>query len=135
YDPDGEYQRITREMGARRINLALPDESLLMEKSIGAVAHTGGKRFGKDSEFYKALVHWLEQGAPKDPPDLPSPVSVEIEPKQILLEGENATQQLSVRAHYSDGADRDVTPLAVFLTNNESSAKISPAGLVTAGQR
>ncbi len=135
YDPDGDYQRITREMGARRINLALPDESLLMQKATGGVAHTGGKRIEKGGDFYMALIKWLEAGAPKDPAEIPTPVSVEISPKQILLEGENATQQMSVMARYSNGSVRDVTPLAVFLTNNESTAKISPAGLVTSGQR
>ena len=41
---------------------------------------------------------------------------------------------MTVRARYSDGTDRDVTSLAVFLTNNETSAAITPDGLVTAGR-
>lgn len=135
YDPDGDYERITREMGARRVNLALPEESLFLQKAIGSVAHTGGKRFDKNSEFYQALVKWLEAGAPRDPAEIQTPVSVDISPKSMVLEGENATQQMSVTAHYSDGTDRDVTPLAVFITNNESSAKISTAGVVTSGSR
>src|SRR5439155_20402313 len=36
---------------------------------------------------------------------------------------------------YSDGTDRDVTALALFLSNNDTSAKISPDGIVTAGER
>ncbi len=135
YDPAGDYDRITREMGARRVNLALPEESLLLQKATGSVAHTGGKRFGKESEFYRAIVQWLDAGAPRDPADLPTPVSVEMTPSEILLEGENATRQVAVTAHYSDGMVRDVTPLAVFFTNNEGTAKISPAGLVTSGAR
>src|SRR6202022_3227996 len=43
--------------------------------------------------------------------------------------------QMVVRARYSDGTDRDVTSLALFLTNNDTSATISPDGLVTAGER
>jgi hypothetical protein len=42
---------------------------------------------------------------------------------------------MTVRARYSDGTDRDVTSLAVFLTNNDTSAKISADGLITAGER
>ena len=42
---------------------------------------------------------------------------------------------MTVRARYSDGTDRDVTSLAVFLTNNDGSAAVSPDGLVTAGER
>src|ERR1043166_4619395 len=40
-----------------------------------------------------------------------------------------------VRATYSDGADRDVTSLAVFFSNNDPAAKVSDTGVVTAGQR
>jgi hypothetical protein len=45
YDPKGDYQRVTREFAGRRINLALPEESLLLTKAIGTVPHTGGKLF------------------------------------------------------------------------------------------
>jgi len=135
YDPAGDYERITREMGARRVNLALPEESLLLQKATGSVPHTGGKRIDKEGEFYQAIVKWLDAGAPRDPADIPTPVSVEISPPEVMLEGENATRQMSVTAHYSDGMVRDVTPLAVFFTNNEGTAKISPAGLVTSGAR
>ena len=41
---------------------------------------------------------------------------------------------MTVRASYSDGSDRDVTSLALFLTSNEASAKIKD-GLITTGQR
>jgi uncharacterized protein DUF1549/uncharacterized protein DUF1553 len=135
FDADGDYQRITREMGARRINLALPQESLLVTKGAGLVSHTGGKRFEKNDELYNTLIRWIEAGAPADPADIPMPVSVDISPKQSVLQGENEKQQLVVRAKYSDGSVRDVTSLAFFFSNNESSAKISPDGQITAGQR
>ena len=32
FDPKSDYHRITRELGSRRINLAIPEESLLVEK-------------------------------------------------------------------------------------------------------
>ena len=32
FDPAGDYHRITREMGVRRINLAVPEQSLLLQK-------------------------------------------------------------------------------------------------------
>jgi hypothetical protein len=135
YDPDGDYFRITREVSGRRVNLALPAESLLLQKATGSVAHTGGKRFDASSDLYKTLLRWIQEGAQEDPPDVPTVTGVELLPKQLLLEGENTTQQMSVRAYYSDGSERDVTPLAVFLGNNDSSAKVSPGGLVTAGER
>ncbi len=136
YDPNGDYHRLTREITFRRINLALPQESLLLEKSTGAVPHTGGKRFDAESEYYQTLLQWLQAGAPNENAgDVPKVVSVELYPPQVVLEGSGATQQMTVRAKYSDGADRDVTKLVVFLSNNDNSATVSPDGLVTAGAR
>ena len=136
FDPEGDHLRLTREMPGRRVNLAVPADSTLLEKSIGVVQHTGGKRFEKGSELYNTIHRWIEAGAPNDDmAKLPKVVAVELYPKNGVLDGEKSTQQMTLRAKYSDGSDRDVTNLAVFLTNNETSAAISPDGLVTAGAR
>ena len=135
FDPDGDYQRLTREQATRRINLALPHESLMLTKATGKVAHTGGTRFKEDSDSYKTVVRWLESGAPSDPPTVATPVSVDIYPKQMVLEGEGATHQLTVRAKYSDGTDRDVTGIALFMSNNDTSAAVNEFGRITAGKR
>jgi hypothetical protein len=135
FDPDGDHYRITREMAARRVNLALPEESLMVLKSINTVNHTGGELFRKGDAEYETLVRWLTAGVPIDPPDVIKPVSMEILPKQAVLEGEGATQRMTVRAKYSDGSMRDVTNLCLFLSNNDTSAKIDRNGRVTAGQR
>jgi len=135
FDPEGDHFRLTREIPGRRINLALPAESLLMEKGAGQVPHTGGKRFEVGSEHYNTVLRWLAAGAPNDPGPTPAVLSVEIYPKEVVLDGEGATQKLMVRAKYADGTDRDVTSLAYFSSNNENSAEIAQAGLVTAHAR
>ena len=135
FDPDGDYHRLTRELNGRRLNLALVHDSLLLEKSAGRVSHTGGKRFEKDSELYGTLVRWLEARAPRDPADIPHPTGIEFYPPSAVLNGPGATQKLTVRARYSDGTTRDVTGLAYFLSNNDTSAKVSQEGLVSAGAR
>ena len=135
FDPEGDHYRLTREIPGRRINLALPAESLLMEKSAGVVPHTGGKRFDVDSEHYNTVLRWLQAGAPNDSGIVPSVVSVELFPKNAVMDGEGETQRLTVRAKYSDGTDRDVTNLAFFSTNNETSAEIAQTGIVTAHAR
>src|SRR5205085_2551413 len=61
--------------------------------------------------------------------------AVELFPPKAVLEGEGATQQFIARAKYADGTDRDVTDLALFLTNNDNSAPIDPNGLVKAAAR
>ncbi len=135
FDPDGDFHRVTREISYRRINLARPEASLLMEKAVGSVPHTGGKRFESDSEYYQLLLEWLQRGAPPDTGEVPKVVSVELYPPRAVLEGAGATQQFLARAKYADGSDRDITHLAVFLSNNDNSAAISVDGMVTAGAR
>lgn len=135
YDPDGDHYRLTLEAIARRINLAVPEESLLLDKATGRVPHTGGERFKPDSEFYRVILAWLKEGAAKDKADTARIVRLDLAPRQSVLEGTGETQQLNVRAFYADGTDRDVTGLAVFMTNNDTVAKVSEAGRVTAGVR
>jgi len=135
FDPDGDYLRITRELPGRRIDLAVPEASLLIEKSIGVVPHTGGKRFERDSEVSKIVLDWITAGCPRDPADVPTCVGLEIYPRDGVLDGEGAKQAVTARARYSDGTDRDVTSLALYLSNNDTSASISPEGTITAGAR
>ncbi len=135
FDPDGDYQRITRELPGRRIDLAVPDASLLIEKSIGVVPHTGGKRFDRNSELCNTVVDWIAAGCPQDPATVATCIGLEIYPRDAVLDGEGATQVVTARAKYSDGTDRDVSSLALYLSNNDTSASISPEGVVTAGAR
>jgi hypothetical protein len=135
FDPDGDYFRLTREQIGRRINLAIPQESLIVQKGLGTVQHTGGVRFATNSDLCQTLIAWLAAGAPKDPDSVAKVTGIEIFPKAAVLEGSNTIQRLIVRASYSDGSQRDVTPLAVFISNNDVSAKVAEDGVVTAGQR
>jgi hypothetical protein len=134
YDPATDYTNLTRQLTTRRINLAIPEESLLLQKSLGAVPHTGGERFKIDSPLYHTLLQWLKAGAPDDAPTVAQATSLEILPRQAVLE-EGTGQQMTVLAHYSDGTDRDVTSLALYMSNNDPSAKIADDGKVSAGAR
>jgi hypothetical protein len=134
-DPDGDYTRITREMVGRRVNLAIPEDSTVVEKAIGAVPHSGNQCYAPESEYNKTMIEWITNGAQNDKPDIAKVTGIEIYPKQIVLEGAGNTQQITVRASYSDGTDRDVTKLALFMSNNDPTASISKEGLVTSGDR
>ncbi|HWL07241.1 MAG TPA: DUF1549 domain-containing protein, partial [Planctomicrobium sp.] len=135
YDPDGDHFRITREQLGRRINLAVPEASMMVEKSVGSVPHTGGKRFDMESPMNKTLIEWIQNGVPTDPKEQATCVDLVLYPHQAVLDGEGETQQLLALATYSDGTVRDVTSLASFFSSNDSSAAIDEAGLVTAGNR
>lgn len=135
FDPVGDYQRITREIGIRRINMAIPEQSLIYLKSIGGVPHSGGKRMEPDSEYAHTLLTWLKEDAKLDAETPPTCTEVQLFPKQAVLEGEGAQQRLIAVAYFSDGTTRDVTSLAAFTTNNERTAAVTDLGAVTAGVR
>ncbi|MBL8843673.1 MAG: DUF1553 domain-containing protein [Planctomycetes bacterium] len=135
FDPDGDHFRITRQLPTRRVNLALPEESLLLQKAAGKVAHTGGQRVSEGDPLHRTLLAWLEAGAPADPPGLPTPLAIDLYPPRTVLEGAGSTQALRVVARYSDGSDRDVTHLSAFFSSADSVAAADKVGRVTAGQR
>ena len=135
FDPDGDYYRLTHEQPERRIDLSIPTECLLIEKATGQVPHSGGSPTKKGDPLYSTLVRWLEAGAPADSGKVPTIDALEVYPPAALLDGAGETQQLTVRAKYSDGTDRDVTGLAVFLTSNDNAAHVSKEGEVTAANR
>lgn len=134
-DPIGDYARVTREMVGRRVNLAIPEDSTLVEKAVGSVPHSGNQCYTPESEYNKTILEWIANGALSDPKDIPTVTGIEVFPKQIVLEGKGATQQMTVRATYSDGTDRDVTKLALYMSNNDPTASINKEALITSGDR
>ena len=135
YDPAGDFQRITRAIVGRRVDLAVPEKSLLLEKVSGAVAHTGGKLFDTKHDDYRTILRWLQAGAPDDGAETPVPTGVELLPSKIVFSGKEQKQRTIVLAKYSDGAVRDVTRLSLYMTNNEAIAAIDKDGTVAAGGR
>ena len=135
FDPKGDYHRLTREQLGRRVDLALPQECLLMTKSTGTVPHSGGELFKPGTEYYATILNWLEAGASFDADAPPEVTSIELYPKAAVLNGPDSKQKLTVLAKYADGTDRDVTELAYFSTNNDNSANVSQDGVVTAKNR
>ncbi len=122
-------------MLGRRINLAVPDECLLISKATGAVPHSGGELFKPGTESHATLMSWLEAGASFDPGPVQKVVGIELYPKKAVLNGPDSQQRLTVRAKYEDGTDRDITSLAYFSSNNDNSVDVSQDGIVTAKNR
>jgi len=132
YDPEGDYYRLVEEYVGRRVNLAAPKTSLLLEKAIGSVAHSGGELFTEDSESYQILLEWLEDGAPRDADDAPYPTGIHFELASHRFDKPGPTLDTKVLATYSDGTERDVTRWSTYMTNNESVSPIDDNGKVTA---
>ncbi len=138
FDPAGDYQRITRELPGRRLDLGEPADSLLVQKAVGAVAHTGGKRFAGDSDLAKTLIAWIAAEAADDPDGgatVPALTGLDLYPPHALLEGDAAEQQLIAVARFADGTDRDVTDLVWYSSSNAGSTTVTVEGRVTSGRR
>ena len=135
FDPAGDYFRVTREMGVRRLNLALPEKSLLLEKAAGIVPHTGGKRLELDGSFHQTICQWLEEGAADANDPTPTVDRVTVAPSELLLRDSGQAHQLLVTAYLSDGTTRDVTDLAVYYNSDPATVEVDKLGLVAAKAR
>ncbi|HLJ14733.1 MAG TPA: DUF1549 domain-containing protein, partial [Bryobacteraceae bacterium] len=129
YAPEVDYDTLTREGQARRVSLSDPAASLMLLKPTFTIPHGGGKRFSKDSLEYRILSEWIAEGAPPPSPKDPQVVGLEVFPKAAELKT-GQTQQLVVRAKYSDGHVEDVTHWVKYSSNNEGTATVDDNGLV-----
>jgi hypothetical protein len=127
YDDEGDFISLTRNALGRRINFDEPAKSLFLLKAAGTVPHKGGKKFEVNSLEYRVLAEWMAAGAPGPKADDARVVRVEVEPAVVSLHP-GATQQVLVRAHFSDGHSEDVTHWAKFTSANESVASIEENG-------
>lgn len=136
FDPNMDYVNLTRDNRARRMNTGSPDDSLMLLKATGGVAHDGGTRFAKDTPLYNTLHRWIAEGAQNDATPPPALTGVEILPKSAVLEGKGAQQRFVVRALYADGSDRDVTSLAVLSSSDDLTCPLDvPTATATAGDK
>lgn len=131
YDPAGDYQRIVNDITGRRLNTAIPERSLLLLKSLGAVPHTGGEIFTTDSPYYRTLLDWIAAGAPDDTQNVPETTGLEVSEQHFVFEGKTAHAELRVFANQSDGSKRDVTNLALYHSNNPAVANIDENGRIS----
>lgn len=129
FNPDYDYAALVHEGLGRRVSPAAPDESLILLKGSGGMPHGGGVRLSVDSESYRLLRRWIEQGLPVGRDDEPQDVSLDVTPREQVVQGASQ-QQLRVVAHYSDGSTRDVTSLARFDTQHPDILTVSGDGVV-----
>ncbi|MFM2013174.1 MAG: hypothetical protein RLZZ396_1958 [Planctomycetota bacterium] len=133
FDSQADYEEIVDRARGRRVNVATPEQSLLLLKSIGAVPHGGGTRFAPTSQAYEVLMQWISDGVPPASPTAPRLLAIRIEPSERSL-GSGDQVNLRVMASYSDQQERDVTKNSAFASNLDVVASVSEEGVVTAGK-
>ncbi len=129
YDDNGDFLALTHQALGRRVIPSDPGRSLLLLKPTTAVPHKGGKRFEVDSVDYKILAQWIASGTP-GPKDTDARIQkIEVLPEAVVLKSGD-TQQLVVRATFSDGHTEDVTHWAKFNAANGTVTTVDDEGKV-----
>ena len=134
YDPPSDYLQLTRDQLGRRTDRQHPEQSLVMLKALGQVAHEGGARFPSTSIASQTLTTWMSEGLADDATTLPEVKKVDVLPGQRILNEPSRYQQLSVMATFTDGSTRDVTRLTVFSSSDPAIANVNATGLVEFSQ-
>ena len=129
YDPEYDFLAITRQSRGRRIVPGDPGHSLVLMKPSGAIPHKGGLRFQPDSIEYRAIAEWIAAGSPGPTDGDPRLERLEVLPAATVLQ-KGSSQQLLVRAHFSDGHSEDVTRWAKYTSTNFSVASVDDHGRV-----
>lgn len=130
-DPDGDHRRLVRDFGGRRLNVADPAASMLLQKGTGQVRHGGGMRIRPGSVDYKILHQWIGGGAICDDATTARLLALSISPAEHVVRP-SETYPIRVQAKFADGTSEDITVFCSFDSLDRSVATVDAAGQVTA---
>src|SRR5262249_38214376 len=92
FEPEVDYAALVKEARGRRVFPAAPDQSLLLLKASGQMAHGGGKRLEVGSDEYKLIRRWIAAGMPVGDPKDPVVTRIEVKPEHRILTRNNKQQ-------------------------------------------
>jgi Protein of unknown function (DUF1553)/Protein of unknown function (DUF1549) len=127
YDPATDYFNIVKQDRGRRVELSDPGRSLVLAKPSGAIAHKGGIRFATNSLDYRILAEWLSKGGAPPRDNDPRVEQLEILPLRSI-QHVGQSQQILVRARYSDGRTEDVTRSVKWSSADEAVCRVDEQG-------
>ncbi len=132
YEPELDYDAITKHSDGRRIDRKNAPQSLLLQKPTFGIPHGGGERFKPGSLEYNAILEWIQSGAEYDTPGSPRLEKLEVTPEETLLTGLGSRVQLAVTGTYTDGSKVDLGRKVQYTANDESVVEAGPAGEIRA---
>lgn len=134
YDSVFDLRSLTDELWMRRVNVAQPDQSLMLQKALGEVPHQGGALIAAHSRAYSLLHQWIDAGATLEAQPVRT-VGIELQPSLPVLLAAGGQQQMRVVAQLSDGTQRDVTREAFVEIGDLEIAQVNSTGRVQALRR
>src|SRR5260370_3845406 len=129
YDPEGDFDTLTRQSDGRRVSLSSPADSLVLLKPTLTIAHGGGKRFAVNSLEYRVIAEWIAAGTPPPSDNDPQVVGLEVYPASAILKPEGQHPFL-VPANYSTRHIRDVASWGKMSSSGEGVATADDSGHV-----
>jgi hypothetical protein len=132
-EPRADYAALVEESFGRRFMPTAPDHSLFLLKATATIVHGGGARLAVDSDSYRLIVRWIQQGMPWGEKTDPVVTGIEVQPRERIVPGaaNTATQQLRIVARYSDDSTQDVTTATEYKSQQPDILKVDGNGLVT----
>ncbi len=134
YDPIYDVRALTDDLSSRRVNLASPDDSLMLLKTTSAVPHVGGQVVQPGDPYYEIIRRWVADGVKLDV-NTPRVTKIEVLPLNPVVQLIGAKQQLRVLATYADGRVRDVTREAFVESGNTDVVAAERGGLLKSLRR
>jgi len=129
-DADFDFRALTRDTHGRRTSIQKPEESLILRKATGGVAHEGGPRFGTDSLEYQIMRDWIAAGCRPDRADRPTITKLDVTPTSQVLIDPIDQVQIQVKGTFSDGTTRDLSRLVVYETSAVGIVRVTADGTV-----
>lgn len=123
YDPLFDIRAFTDDIASRRVNLASPDDSLMLLKATSAVPHEGSQLTKPGEDYYEIIRAWIADGAKLEEKQT-KVEKIEVFPLNPVVQNIGALQQMRVVATYPGGETRDVTAEAVVTSGNTEVAEI-----------
>jgi len=123
-DPEFDYQSIVLDLEGRRVNLARPDESLIVLKATESIVHGGGYCLEFEGAGSEILLKWIAEGASRIQNRRLD--KFHVSPKSHVASRVGTQIQLSATAQFSDGSTVDVTQWTVFTPEDTAAVEIDP---------
>ncbi|MDG2388704.1 MAG: DUF1553 domain-containing protein [Planctomycetaceae bacterium] len=134
YDAIYDVRALTDDHGSRRVNLASPDNSLMLLKGTGSVPHVGQQLMQPGEPYYEIIRNWIADAAQLNRSSS-RVAKITVTPENPVVQEIGQKQQVRVLAHYQDGSQRDVTQEAFVTSGDTEIAAVNKFGIMTALRR
>ncbi len=121
-DPAADYEAIVRQYEGRRVNLAHPEDSLLLLKGGGQVDHGGEDALSRAPKGEMHILTWIRNGARRE--NKRRLIELQVDPSETTLVQVDEPIELRATAAFSDGTREDVTNWTVFEAEDPASVSL-----------